>query len=39
LLAVITTTAIENNDIFLDEAMTIPLIIQELPYAFDSGSD
>ena len=34
--AVITIEAIENNDIFLDEAMTIPLIIQELPYSFDN---
>ncbi|MCU7833968.1 MAG: folate-binding protein [gamma proteobacterium symbiont of Taylorina sp.] len=35
LLAVITNDAIENNDIFLDEAMAIPLMIQELPYTFE----
>lgn len=35
LTAVITIKAIEDNDIFLDETMTIPLIIQELAYSFD----
>ena len=36
LLAVITKEAVENKDIFLDEAMQSPLIIQELPYSLES---
>ena len=35
MLAVITTEAIDNNDIFLDEAMEIPLSQKTLPYTFD----
>lgn len=38
LLAVITTEAIENNDIFLDEAMLSPVIIQQLPYSLETDS-
>ena len=33
LLAVITTEAIDNKDIYLDESLKYPLIIQELPYS------
>ena len=36
LLAVITTEAVENNDIFLDEAMQFPLTLQELPYSLET---
>ena len=36
LLAVITKEAVENKDIFLDEAMKSPLIIQELPYSLET---
>lgn len=36
LLAVITLEAIENKDIFLDEAMQIPLFIKELPYSLEA---
>lgn len=35
MLAVITSEAIDNNDIFLDEAMEIPLSQQTLPYTID----
>jgi len=35
LLAVITSEAVENKDTFLDEAMEIPLNIQELPYTLE----
>ena len=38
LLAVITNEAIENNDIFLDEAMQSPVIIQQLPYSIEIES-
>ncbi|MCW8931042.1 MAG: folate-binding protein [Gammaproteobacteria bacterium] len=38
LLAVITTEAIENKDIFLDETMKIPLSIKELPYTIETNS-
>lgn len=38
LLAVITSEAIENNDIFLDEAMQFPVIIQALPYSLETDS-
>ncbi len=38
LLAVITTDAIQNNDIFLDEALNYPLSIQELPYSIAEES-
>ena len=35
LLAVITNDAVENQDIYLDEALQIPLKIQELPYSLE----
>ena len=38
LLAVITKDAIQNNDIFLDEALKYPLSIQELPYSIAEES-
>ena len=36
LLAVITNDAAENQDIYLDETLKIPLIIQELPYSLEN---
>ncbi len=36
LLAVITTEAIDNSDIFLDESFKTPLIIKELPYTIET---
>jgi len=38
LLAVITIEALENNDIFLDEAMQQPLIIKKLPYSLETDT-
>ena len=35
LTAVITSEAVESNDIFLDEALSLPLIIKELPYSLE----
>ena len=35
LTAVIAIDAIENNDIFLDEALSMPLILQQLPYSLE----
>ncbi|WP_198264687.1 YgfZ/GcvT domain-containing protein [sulfur-oxidizing endosymbiont of Gigantopelta aegis] len=35
LLAVITSDAVDNNDIFLDEAMQLPLTIVDLPYSLE----
>lgn len=36
LLAVITNDAVENKDIFLDEALSIPLKLQNLPYTIEN---
>jgi len=36
LLAVITTDAVTNNDIFLDETLQVKLTLQEIPYSIET---